>query len=79
MTGRDWCWDAKLGGEPFAFPLLACTHVPADCVCSWSWLARARALARKYTNSSCPSRHSGASLVPELNGHAGDSGLTGHG
>jgi hypothetical protein len=61
---QSWCWDSKLSGDPFAAPLLACTHVPEGCQCCWAWLARAGALARKYKNESCNSRHDGAWLVP---------------
>jgi hypothetical protein len=69
--GRAWTRQnvPTVGGPgPFAPPLLAAVHVPDGvpdgCSCTWTWLARARALARKYANGSPPSRHAGAWEVP---------------
>ena len=52
------------GPAPFEQPLLASTHVPADCLCSWAWHGPAKALARKYVNGNCPSRHRDTWVVP---------------
>lgn len=49
---------------PFASPLLATAHVPVDCLCSWAWHQPVKALARKYSNGNCPSRHRDAWVVP---------------
>jgi hypothetical protein len=50
--------------KPFEHPLLACTHIPGGCTCTWAWYGPARALARKFVNSSCGSRHYGAWVSP---------------